>query len=182
VETGFGPHVFLHDYTGHAPDLRTDGQGRLTITLPPNKSGLGYVCYSRQGITGEPTRLPGHAVTQDCEGARDLDIPPASNTGFGDVCRIWAAAGSPIRGSLHFDTQSWAADTQLELELLSPTGESLAARSFDASAQGESLTATPEASGWHTFRIRAVNAPAANQRPSYRLSTHYTAPQAGPPE
>jgi hypothetical protein len=41
VDTGFGPGVALHDYTGHrpdmpAPDIHTDGSGRATLIVPRN--------------------------------------------------------------------------------------------------------------------------------------------------
>ena len=47
VDTGFGANVTLHDYTGHSGDVQTDGNGQVTITIPKNTNGLGYVCYSR---------------------------------------------------------------------------------------------------------------------------------------
>ena len=50
VATGFGPHVALHDYTGHAPDAATDGNGNVTITIPRKDGGAGYAsCYSAAG-------------------------------------------------------------------------------------------------------------------------------------
>jgi hypothetical protein len=52
VATSFGPHVRLHDYTGHAPDAVTDGAGNVTITIPQNRNGLSYVCYSGEGRDG----------------------------------------------------------------------------------------------------------------------------------
>ena len=69
----------LHDYTGHAGDVQTDGNGRATIIIPKNANGFGYVCYSRTDIGGgfEVTSL---SVTQEYEGAQDLDIKPADNT------------------------------------------------------------------------------------------------------
>ena len=50
VQTGFGANVQLHDYSGHAGDVWTDGQGNVTIGIPPNNNGAGYVCYSRAGL------------------------------------------------------------------------------------------------------------------------------------
>src|ERR1043165_8415440 len=62
VDTGFGQNAILHDYTGHSRDVRTDERGRVTITIPRNNGGLGYVCYSRAGIGGD-FRTQGHSVT-----------------------------------------------------------------------------------------------------------------------
>ena len=92
VDTGFGANVKLHDYTGHSGDVQTDGNGRVTITIPKNTNGFGYVCYSRAGIGG-PFEVAGQDVTQDYEGAQDLDIKPADNTTFVQVCRVFVAAG-----------------------------------------------------------------------------------------
>jgi len=50
VQTDFGANVHLHDYTGHADDQWTDAQGHVTIWLPPNDDGHGYVCYSLAGL------------------------------------------------------------------------------------------------------------------------------------
>src|SRR5208337_3587490 len=103
VDTGFGANVKLHDYTGHSGDVQTDGNGQVTITIPKNTKGLGYVCYSR-ARNGGPFEVVGHDVTQDYEGTQDLDIKPADNTTFVQVCRVFVAAGRPIKGALRFDT------------------------------------------------------------------------------
>jgi alpha-amylase len=80
VDTGFGAHVGLHDYTGHAGDVATDAAGAVMLTVPANHAGLCHVCYSRQGQ--DRALNPGsHGVTQDVEGAADLDIPPCPNGG-----------------------------------------------------------------------------------------------------
>jgi alpha-amylase len=70
VDTGFGPNVALHDYSGHAADLATDGAGAVTVTVPANVDGLGYVCYSRQG-QGRALVPASHGVKQDLDGAAD---------------------------------------------------------------------------------------------------------------
>ena len=175
VVTGFGANAKLHDYTGHSGDVQTDGAGRATITIPKNTNGMGYVCYSRAGIGGAFTP-PGHAVTQEFGGAADLDIPPADDTKFVNVGRIWAAAGKPIKGSLRFDTAAWTGTTSITLELDSPSGATLASKDFVTSTtQGDALEATAGTTGFHTFRIRSSNTPAANRTPSYTLSVTYTA-------
>jgi len=64
VETSFGPNAALHDYTGHSPDAVTNGQGSVTITVPRNADGHGYVCYSRTGIDGA-FAVHTHTTTQE---------------------------------------------------------------------------------------------------------------------
>jgi alpha-amylase len=178
VDTGFGPNAILHDYAGHGGDVWTDGRGRVTITIPRNDGGRGYVCYSRAGLSGD-LAIQGHSVTQDYEGAQDLDIPPADSTRFVQVCRVWVAQGKSIRASLRYDTSSWTNtnETTLVLELTDPTGTRIASRTYALEAQGETLEGAATTTGWYTFRIRSVNPPAANPKPSYRLTVTFESPQ-----
>jgi len=95
VQTGFGPNTRLHDYSGHSGDVWTDGGGRVTIGIPRNDNGHGYVCYSRAGQDGpNPVRV--EPTTQMFEGARDLLTPPASTAGA-LAGRIWCQPGTNIR-------------------------------------------------------------------------------------
>ena len=177
VQTGFGPKVKLHDYTGHAGDVQTDGNGQASITIPKNTGGLGYVCYSREGIGGG-FDVAGHDVTQDYEGAQDLDIPPASDTAFVQVCRVFVDTGKPIKGALHFDTTKWTDQTTTTLELDDPDGTKLASREYKKdNPQGTTLTSHAGATGFYTFRIRSANTPPENVKPSYKLSVTYRAPR-----
>src|SRR5262249_11706729 len=81
-QTSFGPHIELHDYTGHHGAVWTDGQGRATFTLPSNRDGRGesYLCFSRTG-RDRAIGLQEHATTQTFFGAADLDVPPAPSDG-----------------------------------------------------------------------------------------------------
>jgi alpha-amylase len=181
VDTGFGGNTVLHDYTGHSADARTDGSGKATITVPKNAGGLGYVCYSRAGISGGFT-IAGHDVTQDYEGAQDLDIKPADNTAFVQVCRIYAASGQPIRARLGFDAGHWTDATRITLALDGPDGATIATREYSRTTpQGEALTATAAGTGFHTFRIRSADTPAENLKPAYKLSVTYRAPETVEP-
>jgi alpha-amylase len=177
VDTGFGANVKLHDYTGHSGDVQTDGNGRVTITIPKNTNGLGYVGYSREGIAG-PFEVVGQDVTQDYEGAQDLDIKPADNTTFVQVSRVFVAAGRPIKGALRFDTTKWTDATTITLELDDPSGAKLASGDFVRNTpQGQSISATAGPTGFYTFKIRSANTPTENAKPSYKLSVTYRAPQ-----
>jgi alpha-amylase len=177
VATGFGPNVVLHDYTGHAGDVRTDGGGGVTITIPKNTGGMGYVCYSRPGIAG-PFPVAGQDVTQDYEGALDLDIKPADNTAFVQVCRVYVDAGRPIKGALRFGTKGWSDTTSITLEVDDPSGAKLASHVYKrATPQGEAVTANAGAVGFCTFKIRSADTPASNTRPPYTLSVTYRAPR-----
>jgi len=177
VQTNFGANVSLHDYTGHAPDVRTNGSGQATITIPADVNGGGYVCYSWQGYGGG-FALNNNSTTQEYAGAQDLDIKPADNTQLVTVCRVWAVAGKPVMGTLYFDATSWTASTSITLELDDPALSKVAGGSdTQTTAQPATISATASRTGWYTFKIRSYNTPAANAKPAYWLRTTYTAPQ-----
>jgi alpha-amylase len=176
VDTGFGPNKMLHDYADHAPDIQTDAQGKATLTVPANKDGAGYVCYAP---AGRSLRLPVRAfsVTQDYEGAPDLDIKPADNTLFVPVCRIWAAKGKRIRAALTCDTTAWTPQTRVTLQIQGPSDAVPLVRIYSADTNGAAWNNIAKQTGWHTFTIRASDTPDTNARPSYRLHLTYNAPQ-----
>jgi alpha-amylase len=174
VETGFGAHVALHDYTGHAGDIQTDANGRATLTVPKNLNGLGYVGYSRQGIAGKSTPAV-HTVTQAFDGAQDLDIKPATPGQSVQVGRVWSAAGQMVRGVLRFDSKAWTATTSLLLEAHDPNGKLSTSRRFSSADQGQALEFKSAVAGWHTFTLQAFNTPASNTRPTYSLEATYMA-------
>jgi galactose oxidase len=177
VDTGFGANVGLHDYTGHTGDVTTDGSGAATLTVPANRDGLGYVCYSRQG-QDRVLNPASHAVTQDFEGAADLDIPPCVNGGTVSIGRVWCAAGSPIEATPDLDRTGWNANTRVEFELLGPDSVPKAAVTVtQASPGGPTLRATAGAEAFHTLRVTASDLPAGNLEPAYKLSVRYTAPR-----
>jgi len=175
--TGFGANVLLHDYTGHAADIWTDGSGNATLSLPTATNGMGYVCYAPYGASGgfTPTQL---STTQEYAGAQDLDIKPADNTALIQVCRVWVAAGQPISGALYYDTTSWTSGTDIYLELDNPNGSIQSTKSYySTTTQGATITGTAGSTGWYTFQIRSYNTPTANPKPAYWLRATYTSSQ-----
>ena len=176
--TGFGANWELHDYTGHEPDVWTDGSGNATITIPALNGGLGYCCYSVVGISGGFTATQ-NSTTQEYDGAIDLDIAPADNTAFVNVGTIDAAASTTISGALTFDTTGWTGSTSITLELLNPSGTVIGTKTYSSSTtQGSSLGATASAAGNYTYEIRSTNTPSNNLKPAYQLRITYTAPQS----
>ena len=177
VATGFGANVALHDYTGHSPDVVTDGNGAVTINIPKNQNGDSYVCYSRQGLGGPAFEVVSHSVTQDFEGAEDLDIPAATNGESLNLARIWSRANSPLNLTLDPDVTAWTPNTSITLDVLAPDGSILATSVFRLSApSGATLKTISTQEGFHTLRLTTTGAPAANSNPTYTLSVTYTAP------
>jgi alpha-amylase len=175
VFTGFGAGVELHDYVGHGADVRTDGAGQVTITIPRNTNGAGYVCYSRRGL-GQAATSRKHCVTQMFEGAQDLDIKPATPGDAVQIARVFCEANMPIRGVLHFDEQDFFPSTRLTLELHDASGTVLDTKTFAKGEQGGSLAAVAAATGFHAFVIQASDTPETNRKPRYELETSYQAP------
>ncbi len=178
VSTGFGANTKLRDYTGHAGDVWTDGNGNVTIGVPPNNGGLGYVCYSRDGIGGS-FGGPNYAVTQEFAGAMDLDIKPADNKATVTVGRVYAQSGKALSAALFWDKAGWSNGTGILLEAYDPNNVKLWHRVvYVTTAQGTPVTISARTTGWHTFKVRSFNTPAANAKPAYWLRATYTAPQS----
>ncbi len=176
VSTGFGSNTDLHDYTGHGGDVRTDGSGRVTITIPRNVNGGGYVCYSRTGLD-TAIQVRTLKVTQAFEGAQDLDIKPATAGVRVQIARIYCEQGQPVRGVLRFDDQGWTPATELALDVTDPSGNRLGIKTFGKGAQGESIEVVATVSGFHAFNIQAANAPAADLKLAYTLEATYQSPK-----
>ena len=176
VATGFGANVNLHDYAGHAPNSVTDRNGNVTITIPRNEAGEGYVCFSVDGQDGGFDITP-FAATQVFEGAADLDILPAISGTPVQAGRIWCEINKPVQAILTPVTNDWTDATSILLELLAPDNTVLASERYQLhTAPGTALRATTRVAGFHTLRLTASHTTAAHPNPSYSLSVSYTAP------
>ena len=176
VATGVGPRVTLHDYTGHALDTITDANGNATFTIPRNQNGLGYVCYSPIGQGGgfEITSRP---VTQEFEGAADLDVLPALSGKPVQPGRVWCATNSRVSALLKPATTDWSDTTTILLEILAPDGSTLAQKDISLrTLPSTALQATTHVEGYHAFRLTSSNTPVTNPNPAFTLSATYTAP------
>ena len=174
VATGFGPNVSLHDYTGHSPDVVTDGNGSVTITIPKNVNGSSYVCYSRQGFGGRSFEAVAHSVTQVFEGAADLDVLPALGGKPVVAGRVWCAAHSSVRAQLKPGAGS-TASTSILVEFLGPDGTAIASQRFAAQTSAATqLEATTKDEGFYSFRLTSSDTSEVNS--AYALSVTYNAP------
>jgi len=173
VQTAFGANVALHDYSGNGADLVTTGQGTARITVPRNADGRGYVCYSRAGIDGG-FAVTSHAVTQEFEGAADLDLPPADGGKTVQPGRVWCERDTSIRAVLGFPGLADGAD--VALEITTPDDRLLASKTFRGAAAGHGvLEAKTQRVGFHALRITLDNA-LNGARPAYKLAVTYAAP------
>ncbi|HEU0155773.1 MAG TPA: hypothetical protein VFQ82_06850 [Stellaceae bacterium] len=156
--TGFGANVGLHDYTGRHPDIRTDGAGRATFTVPSNAFGRGqsYLCFSRTGL-GTPERLHSRSTTQTFFGAADLDIGPVRNQ-TSAIGRVWVAAGTPIGAHFVPELSEWPRGALVAIELKGPDGAVLHRGRVESPAGVEFRVTAPHA-GWHGFGAVGTNLP-----------------------
>lgn len=176
VATAIGANRILHEFTGHGRDLRTGSDGSVTLEVPPNVNGGGYVCYAppQEFPSASVQSLP---VIQEYAGAIDLDIKPADPKGFVPVCRIWPQPGTPVRAALFFDVTGWNPQTKITV-LLQDSGDHIIGTQdyFATTLQGAALTSNATALGWHTFLIRSSQTAASIPGPSYWMRVTYTAP------
>jgi alpha-amylase len=176
VDTGFGAAVALHDYASHADDLITDAAGRVVLTIPPNKAGLGFVAYSVVGIDSGIEVVPPFTVTQEFDGAADLDIGPAVDGRSVPVSRIWCDARTPLIAAVTINKTGWAQNTSLTLDLFDPTGAQIDEQKFDRRSQPDTALRTIiRTQGYHAFSVRLANAPDPDKTVPYTLSVTYTA-------
>ena len=157
VQTGFGANVPLHDYSGRAGDVWTDWQGRVTIGIPPNDNGHGYVCYSRAGLERR-NEVQRYEATQVFEGADDLDIGPALGGKTLTFGRIWCDAGFPLRLAPESETSG------LTFRVLDFQGHAL------GFTQGKTHT---QKRGWHTLQVTST---VAGSRP-FKVAVSFTSTQ-----
>jgi alpha-amylase len=116
VQTGFPPNTQLHDFSGHAGVVTTRPDSSVTVTIPRNDNGAGYVCYARPANLKafSPSR---RQTTQEFDGAPDLDIRPAANDKAVQVCRIFSESASKLQARLSFDATAWNQETIIRLEI-----------------------------------------------------------------
>ncbi len=177
VDTGFGPNVPLHDYTGHVNNIGTDENGRVTLTIPRNQNGLGYIAFSRGGVDG-PFEVVSRSVTQVFEGAGDLDIRPAVNGQTIQVCRVWCESTTPITAKLEFDGANLSPTSSLMLQLLDSHAAVVAQQNCgNANTSTAGLNAIAATRGFYSFEIRFSGAQAGAVELPYVLTVTYHASQ-----
>jgi hypothetical protein len=162
VQTSFGAHAHLHDYTGNAPDIWTDGAGRAEITIPSNYYGAGnsYVCYSHASV-GQPQPRASRSITQTFFGADDLDIAPAYN-GRHIIGRIWCAAGTKLNGALIIAKPPDATMNLIISDaagILSEMPVGTGGIAFPQGSSGTRPNSTVPRDGWISFALSSTGLP-----------------------
>jgi alpha-amylase len=170
VQTNFGAQVQLHDYTGHQGDVWTDEHGKVTITLPRNDNGAGYVCYSRLGYA-QGFALNRRTTTQTFFGAADLDTGPAANGLKVQAGRVWCQQGTALEAEFSPDTAGWQSSTEIVIEILDSQSRAVASQTFRANQKGGALKVDVKESGWHGLQVTGHGLPARGA--AYELAATY---------
>jgi alpha-amylase len=102
ISTDFGPGVTLHDYSGSTTaELRTDSQGKVTVTVPPKSYSIWGPSGIGGGFAGRPRR-----TTQEFQLDDDLGDSHAESLGYGGKLipgafrrggAVWVAQGSVVK-------------------------------------------------------------------------------------
>ena len=175
VQTGFPPNTQLQDFSGHAGAISTRHDSTLSLMVPRNDNGKGYVCYALPGHLRISSQS--HATTQEFEGAADLDIKPAVNDEAVPVCRVFCEANSRMQARLSFDRSNWGPATNISLGIQTPDGKTLQSRVFGKADSGATVEATTAAKGFYEFVLQSSNTPAQNLNPAFKLAVTYLAPR-----
>lgn len=179
--TGFGANRQLHDYTGNAPDVWTDGSGNVTLNLPAANNGQGYVCYAPVNAASGGFTATQLATTQEYAGAKDLDIKPADHNGLVQTAKVYCASGQPVTLTMYWDQTSWTASTQIYQEVRNSAGTLVASKTLTtANAQGTAYSFTPGSTDTYTVKTRSYFTPAGNLDPAFWCRINYKAPQTFP--
>ncbi|MEO6149337.1 MAG: hypothetical protein ABIP28_04210 [Mucilaginibacter sp.] len=180
VNTTIPNGTVLVDYTDHAVKAIVKN-GQLTVTVPANKKGRGYLVLAKPGIAGAyKTATAG--VTQEWEGNKDLGILPASNNKQ-EVCRIWIDGNKTLTSKmLDYYAAGWSRGSNLVVEICkvlpgNTLSKPLASRTFTSAQQGQVLTYTTKgAAACYVISIKGNNLPEGETNWWFRLQNTYTAP------
>lgn len=154
VQTHFGPHRELHDYTGKQPRLWTDEEGKVRLTIAPNS----YAAYSVANVHYEH-RPASFAVTQEFAGAADLDIKPAENNVYHKVGYVYVEEGRPLEWEITYDHTNWNASSRFVMQILDPRNYLIAKNEYGPSIGIARGNVRASVTGWYRLESSALQVP-----------------------
>lgn len=165
--TPFGPNRWLHDYSGHHPDIWTDGNGNATFTIPSNaySSGQSYLCFAPGGVDN-PYPTHAHITTQTLFGAIDLDVMPARNGRQVLPQRLYCAKGAPVSLELSAELPP---NSAIEATVTGLQGEVIAQQRIGVAPRHSSGKALER--GWQDITVEGYGLPESGTE--YRLAVTY---------
>ena len=182
VPTSFGPNVRLHDYSGsNAADVTTDGQGRVTISVPP----MSYAIFAPAGFGGgfdPPNGAPSRSSSSPTIWAMVARARSATAAGSGR-----RSSGPPARSGRRRARRSrwrcsptararWkcACSILIRRARRAPPRDSHDARGAASNTTPLTLEFTAEREGYHQLSARLAAADAAPTRAYVKVE--YEAP------
>ncbi len=174
VQTNFGSFVTLHDYTGNAPDIRTEADGRVEVRVPRNS----YVAYSVKGFH-RGHDLKSYSINQQFAGAKDLDIKPAT-TNLETVGRVFVKEDSNLNWELYFSkpNQNINSSDKFNIYVFS---EEFITPIFTEKTSFDTLnlkgTIKIKNTGWYEFKTKLDVKDNKSTSVDYWLNVNYQAPK-----
>jgi alpha-amylase len=159
VATTFGPHRWLHDYTGKHEDIWTDGNGDATFTIPSNaySRGESFLCFAPGGVS-EAVAVKARMTTQVFVGDETLDVLPVV-TGVSVLPqRLRVAAKSTMTVKFVFSRVGLPKTAAVEVEVVDSNGKVLAGNST-RSGTGVEVTAKVKKVDWYSIRLTGQGLP-----------------------
>lgn len=183
VQTHFPPNTRLHEYTGNGGynnDHWTDGQGRLTVTVPRNDNGFSYLVFAPD-VGSRPFRWTPVSTTQSIDGAADLvNTKPAYN-GQLLAGRVEIEADAPIEVLLTADTAGWQTNSGVTWDIIGPNGAIALSGRLATAGNPATVSGKAQATGWHEIWLTGNDLPAEGS--AFQFEVTYTganAPQPAP--
>lgn len=170
VQTGFPGFTVLHDYSGNGQDVRTEGDGKVEVTVPANS----YVAYAPVGMSSALAEKS-HSITQQFFGATDLDIPAATTDKEISVGKVWVEKNTTIHWTLYAASE-FSSNEELEITILNPKSQ-VVERLTISSSQMPLEHQTPSVHiGFYEFKVKLASPENKKELP-YWLKVTYQAPK-----
>jgi alpha-amylase len=165
--TPFGPSRWLHDYSGHHPDIWTDRNGNATFTIPSNAfaGGQSYLCFAPGGVSQSFARTP-RSITQTYLASEDLDVLPATNAAHLLPQRIYCAKEGDVTLKL---SAKLPAQATLKATVASAGGDVVSWESIGSTKNQHFGQTASE--GWHTVHVEGSGLPDAGT--NYQIAVTY---------
>ena len=177
VPTTLGAYAETHEYTGLGPydNTWTDGDGNLTMTVPRNDNGMGYLVCARPFGGLEQVAQPA-TTTQTLFGAVDLApmFDAVSNLEL-LLSPLWVAADTEFVCTLTVDKTRLLPGASVTINLYGPGGARIVLDTSNNPGDVFDITATARtrttAWGWHTLSLSGAGLPTDGA--AFELSVTY---------
>jgi alpha-amylase len=179
IPTSHPPGFMLHEYTGMSNtwlDVWTDSRGHITVTVPRNNNGHGYLVFAVPQAPNYPPR-PALMTTQEFECAGDLHATGAIKNETRVIARISIDEGSLVHCHLKANQTNWHEGSSIGFRLVHDASNVIAMENPVLDNTGENVvaTGTARASGWYGIEMSGSGLP--DKGSSATITVSYRAPK-----